>query len=195
MKIMNNKVHILEYLDKSRKVLVDCVTDADMISSIEKAGDIMRQSLRDGGKIIAIGNGGSACDASHFVSELVGKYKDVRSPWPAVALGDMASLTCIGNDFGFDHIFSRPINAIGNYGDVLLAISTSGKSINVCNAMEVARNNKSLRVIGLTGANPGKDFTDSCSVVIKVPSRDVGRIQEMHTKIIHVLVELLEMTL
>lgn len=143
---------------------------------------------------MACGNGGSMCDAMHFASELSGKYKDVRTPLAAMALSDSAAMSCISNDFGYSHAFRRQVAALGQMGDVLLAISTSGRSPNVNAAIDVAKK-RGMLVIGLTGYSPMNEFVDGCDIVLNVPSTSTNYIQELHIKIIHILVELIEKNL
>lgn len=188
---MSNKIHILEYLDKSKDVLINCMTDVDLIASIEAAALIISEALANGKKILCCGNGGSFCDAAHFASELIGKYKDVRDPLPAIALGDGAVMTCVSNDFGYPFVFSRQVNGLGNRGDVLLAITTSGTSENVLNAVFEAKE-KRMKVIVLTGKGGSTSYAD---VEVRVPSRETALIQQCHTAVIHILVELIEQNL
>ena len=151
----------------------------------------MVEAFNTGGKVISCGNGGSNCDATHFAEELTGRFREDREPFPAIAINDSGYITCTANDFGYDRIFSRFIRGLGVKGDVLLAISTSGNSKNVVRAAEIAKQ-KGLKVIGLTGKNAGDlgEFTD---VLIKVPYEQYAdRIQEIHIKIIHILIHLIE---
>mgnify|MGYP006202721729 FL=1 len=127
----------------------------------------MTESINNGGKIISCGNGGSMCDAMHFAEELTGKFREERSPIPAVSISDPSHITCVGNDYGFDAIFSRYVESVGNTGDVLLAISTSGKSTNVIRAAEEA-NRKGIKVVALTGKDGG-ELSDLCDIEIRVP--------------------------
>ena len=154
----------------------------------------MTVSIENGGKIISCGNGGSMCDAMHFAEELTGKFRDERSPIPAVSISDPSHITCVGNDYGFDAIFSRYVESVGNTGDVLLAISTSGKSTNVIRAAEEA-NRKGIKVVALTGKDGG-ELSDLCDIEIRVPHFGYSdRIQEIHIKVIHILILLIEKNL
>ena len=151
----------------------------------------MTESINNGGKIISCGNGGSMCDAMHFAEELTGKFREERSPIPAVSISDPSHITCVGNDYGFDAIFSRYVESVGNTGDVLLAISTSGKSTNVIRAAEEA-NRKGIKVVALTGKDGG-ELSDLCDIEIRVPHFGYSdRIQEIHIKVIHILILLIE---
>ena len=154
----------------------------------------MTESIENGGKIISCGNGGSMCDAMHFAEELTGKFREERSPIPAVSISDPSHITCVGNDYGFDAIFSRYVESVGNTGDVLLAISTSGKSTNVIRAAEEA-NRKGIKVVALTGKDGG-ELSDLCDIEIRVPHFGYSdRIQEIHIKVIHILILLIEKNL
>lgn len=163
----------------------------DMSPAIEQAADIIIGSLRAGGTLLCCGNGGSAADSQHIAAELGGKFYRLRPGLPAVALTVNSSmLTAIGNDFGYDEIFSRQLEAIGRRGDVLLAITTSGNSKNVIEAARLARD-RGIRVIGLTGQGGGR-LRELSDVWLGVPSSDTPRIQEGHIAIGHLLCELAE---
>jgi D-sedoheptulose 7-phosphate isomerase len=158
---------------------------------IVQAGEIMAYSINNGGKIISCGNGGSMCDAMHFAEELTGRYRDDRRSIPALSISDPSHITCVGNDYGFDAIFSRYIEGVGNENDVLLAISTSGNSKNILNAIDAAKA-KNMKVIGLTGKTGG-EMAKICDVEIRAPHSDYAdRAQEIHIKVIHSLIDFLE---
>jgi D-sedoheptulose 7-phosphate isomerase len=151
-------------------------------------------SLSAGGTLITCGNGGSAADSQHIAAELGGKFYRVRPGVPAVSLTvNTSMITAIGNDFGYDEVFSRQLEAIGRPGDVLLAISTSGNSANVVKAVEYART-RGIRTIGLTGRTGGK-LKDLCDLLIGIPSDDTPRVQEGHIAVGHLLCELVETAL
>ncbi len=157
------------------------------IAKITKAGDIMASSIKGGGKIISCGNGGSMCDAMHFAEELTGRYRNDRPSIPALSISDPSHITCVGNDYGFDSIFSRYVESVGNKGDVLLAISTSGNSKNIINAINAAKS-KGMLVVGLTGKTGG-EMANLCDVEIRAPhSEYADRAQEIHIKVIHSLI-------
>ncbi len=163
----------------------------ERFEAIERAAQLMAQSLTAGGKLLSCGNGGSMCDAMHFAEELSGRYRNDRPALAALSLSDPSHLTCVGNDYGFEHVFSRAIEALGRPGDVLLAISTSGNSPNVLRAAQVARD-RGLHVVGLTGKDGGK-LAALCTVEVRVPHAGYAdRIQEVHIKVIHTLIQRIE---
>ena len=160
-------------------------------SQVSEAVDIVYKSLAGGGQLLVAGNGGSAADAQHIVAELTGRFMRERHPFRALALhANTSALTAIGNDYGFEHVFARELTAHGRSGDVLLAISTSGNSLNILKAIEAARNIK-MHVIGLTGETGGK-MREVCDLSLCNPSKSTARIQEMHITIGHAICELLE---
>lgn len=158
---------------------------------LERAVAALHGCLRAGGKILACGNGGSAADAQHLAAELVGRFREERQALPAIALtADTALLTALGNDYGYQRVFARQVEALAQRGDVLLAFSTSGNSANVVEAAQTARR-LGCTVIGLTGAGGGA-LASHADVLLKAPSSTVARIQEIHTLCIHVLCEALD---
>jgi D-sedoheptulose 7-phosphate isomerase len=158
---------------------------------VVEVGQLLIRAFRDGKKVMLFGNGGSATDASHIAAEFVGRYHRDRDPLPALALGtDMAALTCIANDYDFTDIFSRQVLAHGRKGDVVIAISTSGNSLNVIRGVEAAHD-RGLVTVGWTGATGGK-LTDLVDYCFSVPSSVTARIQECHITLGHVLAELIE---
>ena len=188
------KDQILKELNEAKNVIDKFINDDTIINAIEESAKIMTVSIDNGGKIISCGNGGSMCDAMHFAEELTGKFREERSPIPAVSISDPSHITCVGNDYGFDAIFSRYVESVGNTGDVLIAISTSGKSTNVIRAAEEA-NRKGIKVVALTG-NDGGELSDLCDIEIRVPHFGYSdRIQEIHIKVIHILILLIEKNL
>ena len=161
------------------------------IKSINLASETIIHALSNSSTIFFCGNGGSAADAQHLAAELIGRYRKVRKPYKAIALTtDTSSITAIANDFSFDDIFSRQIQALGNKNDILYAISTSGESQNILNAISKAKE-KQMTTIGITGANGGK-MNDICDILVKVPSERADRIQEMHIAIGQILCEQIE---
>lgn len=185
------KALILENLYEAQEVLEDFANQPENIEAIEKAAAIMIQGVLDGGKIIACGNGGSMTDAMHFAEELSGVFREKRPALPAISISDPSHITCTANDYSFDEIFSRYVEAVGQEGDVLLAISTSGNSMNIIKAAEAAVG-KGMKVIGLTGKTGGL-LTGMADQEIRVKGRKHSdRIQEVHIKILHILVLLIE---
>ena len=182
---------ILKEINEARGVIDKLIADDKVIESIKSSALVMSESIKDGGKIISCGNGGSMWDAMHFAEELTGKFREERSPIPAVSISDPSHITCVGNDYGFDAIFSRYVESVGNTGDVLLAISTSGNSPNVIQAAEQA-NKKGIKVISLTGKDGG-ELSDLSDIEIRVSHFGYSdRIQEIHIKLIHILILLIE---
>jgi D-sedoheptulose 7-phosphate isomerase len=178
-------------LKEAREVLDEFIADPGNINAIEMAAVLMIESIRSGKKIIACGNGGSMTDAMHFAEELSGMFRDNRPALPAISISDPSHITCIANDYGFETIFSRFIEGIGQGGDVLLAISTSGNSMNIIKAVEAAREKK-MKVVALTGRNGGL-LSGMSDVEIRVKGKKYSdRIQEVHIKVLHILVLLIE---
>ena len=189
--MIDNQELILSELKTAADVLNSFISNDDNLLKIEKAANWMSDAVKKGGKLLSCGNGGSACDAMHFAEELTGKYREDRKAIPAISISDAGYLTCVGNDYGYDFVFSRFIEAFGNKGDILLAISTSGNSGNVLRAANAAKI-KGMKVIALTGKNGGK-LAENCDLEIRVAHFGYAdRIQEIHIKIIHLLILLLE---
>jgi len=152
------------------------------------------QAIKNGNKIMFFGNGGSAADAQHLATELSVRFINDRAPIAGIALTtDTSTLTAAGNDYGFDYIFSRQIEALGNEGDIAIAISTSGNSANITNAITTAKG-KNITVVGLTGKTGGK-MRDMCDHILIVPSNTTARIQEMHILLGHMLCGAMELEL
>jgi D-sedoheptulose 7-phosphate isomerase len=183
----NLKKHFTEAAEVVNRVL----TDESFFTQVEKAGKAMTESLNRGGKIISCGNGGSMCDAMHFAEELTGRYRDNRKAIPAISISDPSHLACVANDYGYEFVFSRYVEALGNNGDVLLGISTSGNSGNVIRAFEAGKQ-KGMKLVALTG-NEGGKLANLADVEIRVPHKGYAdRIQEVHIKIIHSLIDYIE---
>lgn len=160
-------------------------------NKLKKAGDLMVEAIKNGGKIISCGNGGSMCDAMHFAEELTGRYRNDRPALPAISISDPSHMSCVSNDYGYEFVFSRYLEAIGQKGDVLLGISTSGNSKNILKAIEVAKK-KGITVVGLTGKDGGQ-MAELCDVEIRAPYSDYAdRAQEIHIKCIHSLIDHIE---
>jgi D-sedoheptulose 7-phosphate isomerase len=178
-------------LNESLRVLNDFISDESKIRAIGEAGDLLVESLRSGGKIFSMGNGGSMSDAMHFAEELTGRFRDDRPAISAISISDPTHITCTANDYGFEAIFSRYIEANGRKGDVVVAISTSGNSANIIRGCEAARA-IGMKVIALTGKSGGK-LAILADKEIRVEHMGYSdRIQEMHIKIIHILIEYIE---
>jgi D-sedoheptulose 7-phosphate isomerase len=167
------------------------MADENNLAQIERVASLMAQAITQGKKIISCGNGGSHCDAMHFAEELSGRYRDDRPSLPAIAISDVSHITCTANDYGFEYIFSRFIEGLGQTGDVLLGISTSGNSANVIRAVERAKE-KGMATVVLIGKDGGK-LASLADIEIRVPHTGYAdRIQEVHIKIIHILILLIE---
>ena len=182
---------IRRHFEEAQELLSAFLSDGALLSAVEQAGDLMVTSIRGGGKVISCGNGGSMCDAMHFAEELSGRYRDDRKALPALSISDPSHLSCVGNDYGFDAVFSRYVEAVGRPGDVLLAISTSGNSANVIKAARTAKE-AGMTVVGLTGKDGG-ELAVLCDAEVRVPwSGYADRIQEVHIKCIHALIAHIE---
>ncbi len=189
---MNNKIQqaIQESLEAKKALL----NDATLTNSIQQAANMMVDCLRNDGKVHFCGNGGSAADAQHLAAELSGRFYFDRPPLNAEALHCNTSyLTAVGNDYGYDLVFSRLLRGTGHKGDVLVGISTSGNSKNILEAFQTAKE-KGIRTIAFTGAKGGA-MRDCCDLLINVPSNDTPRIQECHILVGHIICELVESTL
>ncbi|MEO6904261.1 MAG: D-sedoheptulose 7-phosphate isomerase [Bacteroidia bacterium] len=182
---------IIESLKEAQNILDTFIGDSKNIFAIEAAGIILTKALKNGNKIISCGNGGSMCDAMHFAEELSGRFRNDRKPFAALSISDASHLSCVANDYGYEHVFSRYVDGLGNKGDVLLAISTSGNSKNVINAILTAKE-KGMTIIALTGKDGGK-IASICNVEIRAPQSEYAdRTQEIHIKVIHSLIQFIE---
>ncbi len=167
---------------------------AHAVPAILAAGEALASALRSGRRVLVCGNGGSAADAQHFAAELVGRFGRDREAWPVLALTtDTSVLTAVGNDYGFDRVFARQVEAHGRTGDVFVGISTSGDAANVLRAVNVARA-RGMRTIGLTGHGGGA-LGPAVEVHLNVPSASAARTQEVHGTLLHVLCDLVEQEL
>lgn len=161
------------------------------LAQIQQAAMLLVQSFRAGGKVFSCGNGGSHCDAMHFAEELTGRYREDRPGYPAIAIADASHITCVGNDFGYEAVFSRYLEAVARPGDVLFCLSTSGNSSNILRAIAAAKT-LAMPIIALTGKDGGQ-IAGKVDVEIRVPHEGFAdRIQEVHIKIIHILILLIE---
>ncbi len=190
MSIDNIRFHFTD----ANKTLEKFLSKEKNFKNIYAAGNFMLAALLNGNKIISCGNGGSMCDAMHLAEELNGKFRENRKPYASIAISDPSYITCVGNDFGFDKIFSRFVESHGRKDDVLVAISTSGNSKNVINAAKIAKE-KGMIVIGLTGKDGG-ELSSLCHVEIRAPqSKYADRAQEIHIKVIHSLIHFIELNM
>jgi len=182
---------ISKELNQAAEVLQGFLNDEENLKNIEAAAKAIADSVKQGGKVISCGNGGSHCDAMHFAEELTGRYRDNRKAIPAICISDPSHISCVSNDFGYEFVFSRYLEALGNKGDVLLGISTSGNSANIIKAAQTARE-KGMKVIILSGKDGGK-LAPLADIELRVPHFGYAdRIQEIHIKIIHILILLIE---
>jgi D-sedoheptulose 7-phosphate isomerase len=184
---------IQQQFEEAQQTLVNFQTEANF-SLIAQAADLMSQAIQNGGKIISCGNGGSMCDAMHFAEELSGRFRDNRRALAAISISDPSHLSCVSNDYGYDFVFSRFIEGLGQANDVLLGISTSGNSKNVILAVEAAKA-KGMKTIVLTGKDGGK-LARLADIEIRAPhSNYADRAQEIHIKVIHSLILGIEQSL
>lgn len=182
---------IQQSLRESQDVLAQFLADASKLDAIEKAADCLVDALQQGKKILSCGNGGSHCDAMHFAEELSGRYRENRPALAAMAISDPSHITCVSNDFGYKYIYSRFIEGLGNQGDVLVGISTSGQSANIIEAVKAAKQ-KGMKVVLLTGKDGGA-LAGMGAIEIRVDHFGFAdRIQEIHIKVIHILIQLIE---
>jgi D-sedoheptulose 7-phosphate isomerase len=183
--------HIRDSLNEARAALDALLANEAALSAVARAAELLVDTFKSGGRVYSCGNGGSMSDAMHFAEELTGRYRDNRPGLPALAISDAGHLTCVANDFGYAHVFARFLESHARPGDCLVAISTSGKSANVVNAAETARG-RGGKVIALTGA-PGSKLERFADICICTPGgRYADRVQELHIKVIHILIELIE---
>ena len=188
---MNYQSIISQELKEAQTVLDNFLSDPAQIEKIEKAAGLMADAIIHNGKILSCGNGGSHCDAMHFAEELTGRYRDNRRALPAIAISDVSHLSCVSNDFGYEYVFSRYIEALGQPGDVLLGLSTSGNSANIIRAAEAAKA-KGMKIIIMSGKDGGK-LAGVADIEIRVPHFGYAdRIQEIHIKVIHIFMLLIE---
>lgn len=178
-------------LREAQTTLEHFLADSANVEAIEAAAKLMTEAIQGGHKILSCGNGGSHCDAMHFAEELTGRYRENRRALPAIAISDPSHLSCVSNDFGYAYVFSRYIEGVGQSGDVLLGLSTSGNSENVIKAFGTARE-KGMKTVALTGKDGGK-LGPMADVEVRVPHVGYAdRIQEIHIKVIHILMLLIE---
>ena len=185
------KANVLAALNDARDALDALSSNEKTIEAVVAAAGLMADAVEGDGKVMSCGNGGSLCDAMHFAEEMTGRYRSNRRPYAALAISDASHMACVGNDYGYEEVFSRYVEAHGRKGDVLLAITTSGTSRNIVKAAEVARR-KGVKVVALTGRDE-TPITELADVSIVTPAgRWADRVQELHIKCIHILIELIE---
>lgn len=185
------KANVLAALNDARDALDALISNEKTLDAVVAAANLMADAVEGDGKVMSCGNGGSLCDAMHFAEEMTGRYRSDRRPYAALAISDVSHMACVGNDYGYEDVFSRYVEAHGRRGDVLLAITTSGTSRNVLQAAEVARR-KGVKVVALTGRD-ATPVTELADVAIVTPAgRWADRVQELHIKCIHILIELIE---
>jgi D-sedoheptulose 7-phosphate isomerase len=181
---------IKTFFSTARSVLDELMANDEILHRIQEFSELLISTFQSGHKVYSAGNGGSHCDAMHFAEEWTGRYRKDRKPMPALAFSDPSHITCTSNDYGFEHVFERLVDAFGASGDVFLAITTSGNSKNLILAAETAKR-KGMKVVGLLGKNGG-GIKALCDIPIIVPGATSDRIQELHIKIIHIAIECAE---
>jgi len=182
---------LLNNLHEAKSILDQFISNTQALESVHQAGIAMVNAIQNGGKIISCGNGGSMCDAMHFAEELSGKFREDRRALPALSISDASHISCVGNDYGYNEVFARYLEALGQPNDILLAISTSGNSTNVIRAMEVAKS-KGIKIVALTGKDGGK-MAALADIEVRAPySKFADRAQEIHIKVIHALIQTIE---
>ena len=191
MNTIFDPMRIRDHFEESAQLAQDLLRDEGFLEALGRGAHVLIDCLKSGHKVMSCGNGGSMCDAMHFAEELSGRYRDDRKPFAAMSLSDPSALTCIGNDYGYEHVFARQIAALGREGDVLLAISTSGNSANILAAAKEAQR-LGMRVLSLTG-NGGGQLSALAEVDVCVPwSGYADRIQEVHIRCIHAWIDAIE---
>lgn len=189
---MSNK-DIKNHFEQAKEIL-DLFSTEQNMQKISDAIEILSASLSQGGKVISCGNGGSMCDAMHFAEELSGRFRNDRRGLAALSISDPSHISCVANDYGYEYVFSRYVEAVGKKGDVLLGISTSGNSENVIKAVKTAKE-KGIKTIVLTGKTGGK-LADLADLEIRAPQSEYAdRAQEIHIKVIHALIDGIERSL
>lgn len=180
-------------LEEGERLLALCRSDEAFHSSVQAAAAAVVKAFRSGGKVLACGNGGSLCDAAHFAEEFTGRFRSDRPSLPVLALTDSAHMSCVANDFGYEAVFSRMIEAFGRPGDVLVLLTTSGNSANLLRAADAARS-LGLVIVGFVGRGGGA-LAPLCDVTVHAPGETSDRIQEIHMLALHALIEAVEVEL
>ncbi len=182
--------HIKASLLEAENAVHEFISSDESLEKINEFVNILETAFTTGKKVYSAGNGGSHCDAMHFAEEWTGRYRKDRKPLPAIAFADPSHMSCTSNDYGFEFVFQRMVEAFGDAGDVFVGITTSGNSKNILLAAETARK-KGMKVVGLLGKDGGK-MKDLCDVAIIAPGKTTDRIQELHIKVIHIAIECTE---
>ncbi len=178
-------------LQEAQTALDNLLSNEETLHQIELAAKRLIATFENGRRVFSCGNGGSMCDAMHFAEELTGRYRKNRKAFPAIAISDPSHLSCVANDFGYEQVFSRYLEAHGREGDTLIAISTSGRSPTVLNAVKTAQS-LGMNAIALTG-NPNSQLAAAADITICTPGGQFAdRVQELHIKVLHILIELVE---
>ncbi len=185
---MKNNIEIS--LKESAVNFVDFASDKRNIKIIERISNTIASTFENGNKVLICGNGGSSTDAMHFAEELTGKFRKERRALPVISLTDPSHITCVANDYGFEEVFARAVEAYGKEGDVLIAISTSGNSQNIINSVKIASDRKMI-TFGLLGKDGGK-LNNKCDLQLIAPGKTTDRIQEIHIAILHIIIETIE---
>jgi len=194
MNTIFERMKLRDHFEEGAKLADAVLRDEAFLAAMDRGAQLLVEALGSGHKILSCGNGGSMCDAMHFAEELSGRYRDDRKPFAALSLSDPSAMTCIGNDYGFEQVFARQTQALGQAGDVLLAISTSGNSANVLAAATQAKA-LGMGVLALTG-NDGGELAGLADVEVRVPwSGYADRIQEVHIRCIHAWIHAVEQQL
>jgi len=185
---------VRDAFEEAQATLAAFLADPACLAGVQSFVQVAKRTLDNGGLLMSCGNGGSMCDAMHFAEEWTGRFRKDRAALPAMAFSDPSQLTCIANDFGFDEVFARSVEAYGKKGDLLVAITTSGGSPNILKALELAKK-KGITTVGLLGKGGGK-AKDLCDISIIVPRATTSdRIQEVHIKVLHITIEAVERAL
>lgn len=185
-----SETNILASFTEAQQCLAQFMSDKKNLANVKQFVDLLVETFDEGHKVYSAGNGGSHCDAMHFAEEWTGRYRKDRKPMPALAFSDVSHITCTSNDYGFEHVFERMVDAFGGAGDVFVAITTSGNSQNLVLAAEAAKK-KGMKIVGLLGKGGGR-IAPLCDIPIVVPGQTSDRIQELHIKIIHIAIECAE---
>lgn len=186
-----SKEHILAALSEAHTALEALMKNEAALSAVDRAAGVLADCIEAGGRIYSCGNGGSLCDAMHFAEEMTGRYRSDRRPYGATAISDVSHMACVGNDYGYEDVFSRWVEGFGRKGDVLLAISTSGTSKNILKAVRAAKA-CGMTVVGMTGREGSPLALESDVAIVTSAGRWADRVQELHIKCIHIMIELVE---